>query len=315
MRIVVTDSYTLNPGDLSWENIEALGKLVVYDRTPVELIEKRCANAEIILTNKVPFNKETLAKLPGLKLISVLATGYNVIDIAAAKERGILVCNVPGYSTPSVAQHVFALLLELTNHVGENSDSTSKGEWQQSVDWCYTKNPITELAGKTFGIVGLGNIGRQVATIAHAFGMKVIYYNPTPKEHLFAKAYNLQMLFKESDVITLHCPLKEDNHQFVNKDLLELMKPTAYLVNTSRGQLIDEEELAQALNNNTIAGAALDVLSVEPPKDGNPLVNAKNCIITPHTAWMSKEARQRIMETTAVNILAFLEGGCQNKVS
>lgn len=315
MRIVVTDGYTLNPGDLSWAPIEALGPLTVYDRTvPGEIVE-RCREAEIILTNKAPFAKETLLQLPQLKLISVLATGYNVIDVQAAKEKNIVVCNVPGYGTASVAQHAFALLLALTNRVAEHSASTARGEWQRAKDWCYTVAPLTELDGKIIGIVGLGNIGQRAARIAQAFGMKVVYYNPSKKENDFAEYRTLEELFAESDAVSLHCPLKPENHQFVNAALLHRMKSSAFLINTARGPLMHEQDLADALNNDVIAGAALDTLSTEPPSPDNPLLTAKNCIVTPHIAWMSKEARQRIMRITAENIKAFLGGKPVNAVN
>jgi glycerate dehydrogenase len=306
MKIVVTDGYTLNGGDLSWEKVSSFGELILYDRTPVELITERCKDANIVLTNKVPFTKDTLAKLTQLKLICVLATGHNIIDLPAAKERGIVVCNVPAYGTASVSQHVFALLLELTNHVGRNAQSTSEGKWQQSADWCYTELPITELDGKTFGIIGFGNIGQQTARIAKAFGMKVIYYSPGNKETDIGKPRDLKSLFSESDIISLHCPLSAENQEFVNRDLLQLMKSSAIIINTARGQLINEKDLAEALNQDVIGGAALDVLTKEPPLSSNPLLNAKNCIITPHNAWMSKEARERMMNITVANMGAFL---------
>jgi glycerate dehydrogenase len=315
MRIVVTDAYPLNPGDLTWESISALGKLITYDRTPAGLIIERSKDADIILTNKVPFSKDILDELAELKLINVLATGYDIIDINAAKQKGVTVCNVPAYGTASVAQHAFALLLELTNHTGLHAASTAAGKWQQSEDWCYTESPIMELSGKTFGIVGFGNIGQQTAKIAKAFGMNVIYYSLSKKETTIANPSDLETLFTESDVISLHCPLRKDNHQFVNRHLLQMMKSTAFLINTSRGQLIHEQDLADALNNAHIAGAALDVLSAEPPRPDNPLLTARNCIITPHNAWMSKEARQRILDITVNNIEAFLNGTPVNVVS
>lgn len=315
MVLIVTDAYPLNLGDLSWEGIAACGELVVYDRTPAELIIERCKEADIVLTNKVPFGIETLAALPQLKLINVLATGYDIIDTITAKEKGITVCNVPAYGTASVAQHAFALLLELTNHTARNAAFTAAGKWQQSNDWCYTEAPIMELSNKTFGIVGFGHIGQQAARIAYAFGMKVIYYSPHEKETTIGQYTDLKSLFAQSDIVSLHCPLKKDNNQFVNRHLLQLMKSTAFLINTSRGQLIQEHDLADALNNDTIAGAALDVLSSEPPKADNPLLTAKNCIITPHNAWMSKESRQRVMEITASNIDAFLKGAPENVVN
>jgi glycerate dehydrogenase len=315
MNIVITDGYTLNPGDLNWNEIDSLGNLKLYDRTPVGLINDRCAEADIIITNKTPVNRETINKAHGLKMIAVTATGYNNIDIAAASEKNIIVSNVPAYGTASVAQHVFALLLELTNHTGLHSQSTANGEWQKAKDWSYTLSPVTELSGKTFGVIGLGHIGQQVATIALAFGMKVIYYNPHQKEYGGAKAVSLSDLFKQADIISLHCPLKPDNKKFVNRGLLSLMKPAAYIINTARGQLINESDLAEALNNEIIAGAALDVLSKEPPDENNPLFKAKNCIITPHIAWVSREARQRIMGKTVENIHAFLQGRPINVVS
>lgn len=315
MNIVVADGYTLNAGDLSWEKIAQLGTLTIYDRTPAHLVEERCKEADIVLTNKVPFCSDTLLQLPKLKCICVLATGFNIIDTVCARERGIVVCNVPAYGTASVSQHVFALLLELTNHVCLNSTSTRQGKWQQSADWCYTEKRVIELSGKTFGIVGFGNIGAQTAQIAHAFGMKIIYYNPTQKESDIAEAGSLLSVFKQSDVVSLHCPMRPDNVEFVNKELLQVMKPTSFLINTARGQLIQEEDLAIALNHEVIAGAALDVLSAEPPADNNPLLSAKNCIITPHTAWMSREARQRIMDITKANVEAFINGNPVNVVS
>lgn len=315
MRIVITDAYPLNPGDLDWEMISTLGELTVYDRTPAELITERSKEADIILTNKVSFTRNILIELPQLKLINVLATGYDIIDIIAAKEKGITVCNVPAYGTASVAQHAFALLLELTNHAGKHAASTAAGKWQHSKDWCYTESPIMELSAKTFGIVGFGNIGQQTARIADAFGMNVIYCSAHKKETAIGQYADAETLFTESDVVSLHCPLRKDTFQFVNQHLLQLMKSAAFLINTSRGQLIQEQDLADALNNNGIAGAALDVLSAEPPHPDNPLLTAKNCIITPHNAWMSKEARQRILNATATNIQAFLNGAPVNVVN
>lgn len=315
MKIVVTDGYTLNPGDLSWNKISALGDLTVYDRTPAELIIERCRDADVVLTNKVPFSKETLAMLPGLKLISLLATGYNVIDIKAARELGIAVSNAPAYGTASVAQHVFALLLEFTNHVGLNAASTAAGKWQQSIDWCYTEASVIELEGKIFGVVGFGNIGQKASMIAKAFGMHVIYHNHRNKDSDIGEQVDINGLFTRSDFISLHCPLTTENNQFVNASLLKIMKPAAILINTARGGLINEQHLADALNNGIIAGAALDVLSKEPPADDNPLLHAKNCIITPHNAWISKEARERIMTITANNIAAFINGHPVNVVN
>lgn len=315
IKIVVTDGYTLNPGDLSWKQIESFGELTVYDRTKPEEIVDRCRDANIILTNKVPVTEANMAALPHLKMIGVTATGYNIIDVQAAAKRKIVVCNVPAYGTASVAQHTFALLLELTNQVGKHAASVAAGEWVKAPDFSYQKAPITELAGKTLGIVGWGNIGQQTARIAHAFDMQVLYYNPSKKENAFAKQVPMPELFAKSDFISLHCPLKPENMGFVNKELLETMKPSAYIINTSRGPLINEQHLADALNSHRIAGAALDVLSTEPPSPQNPLLAAKNCIITPHNAWISKEARQRVMDVTVENVAAFLHDKPVNKVN
>lgn len=313
--IVVSDGYTLNPGDLDWSPIESLGKLTVYDRTQPNEVAARCKDTAIVLTNKTVLDKGVLEQLPRLKYIGVLATGYNVVDTNTAKAMGITVCNVPGYGTASVAQHTIALLLELTNAVGKHHASVQAGKWQSAADWCYTEQPIIELAGKTLGIVGMGSIGRQVAQIASALGMNICFYNPSEKPDAPGTQTSLADLFRQSDVVSLHCPLTQDNKGFVNKNLLQLMKPSAFLLNTSRGQLINEGDLAAALEEGVLAGAALDVLSAEPPKDGNPLLEAPNCIITPHNAWVSREARARIMEITAANIKAFLEGKPQNRVA
>lgn len=315
MKIVVTDGYALNPGDLSWKPIEDYGELTVHERTPPGLIYERCKHADIILSNKTELNRDIIVRLSNLKLISVLATGYNVIDINAAQKNGIVVCNVPAYGTASVAQHTFALILELTNHISIHSESVTNGEWQQSPDWCYARKPLMELAGKTLGIVGMGNIGRQTALIAIAFGMKVIYSSRHNKQTDPGEYKDLETVFRESDFISLHCPLTPENKEFVNAGLLQLMQPSAYIINTARGQLVNEHDLADALNNNKIAGAALDVLSKEPPQDDNPLLKAKNCVISPHNAWMTKEARQRIIDVTAKNIKSFLEGHPQNVVN
>lgn len=313
MKIVITDGYTLNPGDLDWKQLEQLGKLTIYERTdPVTLIE-RCFDADIILTNKTVITKELIDAASRLKLIAVTATGYNNIDMAAAKAKGISVCNVPAYGTFSVAQHAFALLLELINHVGLNAASTSKGEWSMAKDWCYTIKPIVELKDKVIGIVGLGKIGKQMALIAHAFGMKVIYFGGREKLDN-AMQVDLHKLFIQADVISLHCPLTKDNAGFVNRELLELMKPTAIIINTARGALINEKDLAQALQQGRIAGAGLDVLSAEPPPKNHPLIGLENCIVTPHNAWISFEARQRIMNITFANLQSFLNGKPQNVV-
>jgi glycerate dehydrogenase len=314
MQIVITDGYTLNPGDLSWKAFEKLGEIKYYDRTPVTETEARCRHAIVIITNKTPINSNTINTATNLKLIAVTATGYNIVDIHAAKNKGVLVCNVPEYGTNSVAQHTFALLLELTNHVGKHAQSVENGEWAHSADWSYVKAPIMELSDKTIGVVGFGRIGQKVAAIAKAFGMNVIVYNKG-KQTTSAASVTLQELFAQSDVVSLHCPLNEDNKGFVNGQLLSLMKRTAFLINTSRGQLINEQDLAGALQHKVLAAAALDVLSAEPPSAGNPLVGLQNCIITPHNAWISFEARKRLMQTTLDNVLAALSGKPVNVVN
>jgi glycerate dehydrogenase len=315
MKIVVTDGYALNPGDMSWEPIMKYGDVKIFDRTSPPEIFERCMEADIILSNKTEFNKANIDRLHNVKLISVLATGYNVIDINAAKNKGIVVCNVPAYGTESVAQHTLALILELSNKLSLHIASVKNGEWQQCPDYSYSKLPLIELSGKTLGIIGLGNIGLQTAKLANAFGMKVIYNSRHDKHTNLGEFKTIAEVFKESDFISLHCPLTETNKEFVNKEMLQLMKPTAYLVNTARGQLINEQDLAHALNTNAIAGAALDVLSKEPPDDSNPLLKAKNCIITPHNAWSTREARQRIIDMTSENIKAFLDGHPKNVVN
>jgi glycerate dehydrogenase len=315
LKIVVLDGFTLNSGDLSWEPLAPFGTLAIHDRTPENEVVARCRDAAIVVTNKVPLTKATLQRLPQLKLIAVLATGYNIVDIEAAREKGIVVCNVPAYGTASVAQHTFALLLELTNNVGLHAQSAAAGEWQRSPDFAYTIKPVMELAGKTLGIVGFGHIGQQTARIGAAFGMKILYNSRSEKNIDSATYADMEKLFAQSDAVTLHCPLTPENKGFVNKALLSLMKPSAFLINTARGPLIQEQDLADALNNGTIAGAALDVLSIEPPQETNPLLKARNCIITPHIAWISLEARQRIMAVTAQNIANFLKGNAINVVN
>jgi glycerate dehydrogenase len=315
MTIVITDGYTCNPGDLSWEGITQLGDTAIYDRTAPEEIINRCQYAEIVVTNKTPISKETIEQLPNLKLICVTATGYNIVDTAAARERNIPVCHVPAYGTYSVAQHTFALILHITNLVALHAESVRQGDWVRAADWSYTKSPLIELAGKTIGIVGMGNIGEQVGRMAIAFGMGVIYYSRRKKDVSFATYVNLDEIFKHADFISLHCPLTSENKHFVNNNLLSLMKPHAWLINTARGPLINEQDLADALNSGRIGGAALDVLSTEPPTADNPLLSAKNCIITPHNAWVTKEARGRIIKVTVENIQAFLNGKPQNVVN
>jgi glycerate dehydrogenase len=315
LKIVVLDGFTLNSGDLSWEPLAPFGTLAIHDRTPENEVVERCRDAAVVVTNKVPLTKATLQQLPHLKFISVLATGYNIVDIEAARAQGVPVSNVPAYGTASVAQHTFALLLELTNHVGLHAQSVAAGEWQHSPDFAYTKKPVMELAGKTLGIVGFGHIGQQTARIGAAFGMKILYNSRSEKKTEWATFADMEKLFSQSDAVSLHCPLTPENKGFVNKAMLSLMKQSAFLINTARGPLIQEQDLADALNNGTIAGAALDVLSVEPPRETNPLLKARNCIITPHIAWISLEARQRIMAITAQNIANFLKGDAINVVN
>jgi len=315
VKIVVTDGYCANPGDLSWKEIEKFGHLTIHERTPLTQIPERCIDADIVITNKSPFRKELLVQLPKLRLITVLATGYNIIDVIAAREKNIAVCNVPGYATASVAQHCFALMLELTNQIGMHSQSVTSGEWQKNPDWSYTKKPLQELAGKILGIVGLGRIGEQVAVIGKTFGMRVIYNSRSDKSKPEYEYKKLSEVFEESDIISLHCPLTPENEGFVNSALLSTMKKSALLINTARGQLINEIDLKNSLQNDVIAGAGLDVLSQEPPANGNPLIGTKNCIITPHNAWMSVEARSRVLEITSKNIEAFLAGNPINVVN
>lgn len=324
MNIVVLDGYTLNPGDLSWEGLHRLGDVKIYDRTPPDQIRERIAEAEIVLTNKTPLRRDLIDSLPKLKYIGVLATGYDVVDVDAAAERGIPVTNVPAYSTQSVAQLTFALLLALCHRVEAHSAAVRAGEWGRCPDFSFWQYPLTELAGKTLGIVGFGRIGRQVAQIAAAFGMKVLYTRRSPKgaeqgaeaggDAAFTRA-ELSELLQQSDVVSLHCPLTAETERIINKDTLALMKRSALLINTSRGKLIDEQALVEALTNGRLAGAGLDVLSVEPPVNGNPLLSAPNCVITPHIAWATKEARTRLMEEAVNNIRSFLNGRVVNQVN
>lgn len=316
MEIVVLDGYTLNPGDLSWKGLEQLGQVHVYDRTAAADIVQRAAAADIVFTNKTPLTAETLAQLPKLKFIGVLATGYNIVDTASARERGIPVANIPAYGTDSVAQFVFALLLELCHRVQVHSDSVFAGEWVNSPDFSYSKAPLIELAGKTFGLIGAGRIGLRTARIAMAFGMNVVTVDRGKKPELEGIGLvDLETLLRTSDVVSLHCPLTTESERLIRADRLRLMKPTAMLINTSRGPLIDEADLAEALRTGQIAGAALDVLSVEPPRPDNPLFHAPNCIITPHIAWASQEARARLMGMAVENVRSFLAGQPQNIVN
>lgn len=316
MRIVVLDGHTLNPGDLDWGALQTLGSCEIYPRTPPDQVVSRAQGAEIVLTNKTMLSRESIGRLPQLRYIGVLATGYNIVDVEAAGKRGICVTNVPAYGTPSVVQMVFAHLLNLTQHVGEHAQSVRAGNWSRCEDFCYWNFPLVELAGLTMGIVGFGRIGRQTAEVAQAFGMKVIYHDvsPVPVPSSQAQAVDLETLFRRSDVVSLHCPLTPENRGLVNKRRLEMMKPSAVLINTSRGPLVDEPALAEALDAGRIAGAGLDVLCEEPPRTDNPLLSARNCYITPHIAWATRSARQRLMEIAIANVRAFLAGNPQNVV-
>ncbi len=317
MKIVVLDGYTLNPGDLSWEGLAAFGDLKVYDRTAPDEVVERSKNATVILTNKTPLTSEMLGQLPDLRYIGVLATGYNIVDTAAAKKRGIPVANAPAYSTYSVVQMTFALLLELCLHVKEHSDSVKVGQWSRSADFCYWNTPLTELAGKTMGIIGYGTIGKKVAEAASAFGMQVITVSHSRKqaEGSSVKTVSLDGLLNEADVISIHCPLTPETRGLINSEHILQMKRSALLINTSRGPIVVEPDLADALNRDMIAGAGLDVLSVEPPLFDNPLIHAKNCIITPHIAWATREARTRLMQITIDNLAGFLSGKPRNIVN
>lgn len=318
MNLVVLDGYTLNPGDNPWNGVAAFGNLTVYDRTPREQIVERCQGAQIVLTNKTPLTEATLAALPKLRLICVLATGYNVVDTAAARRLGIPVVNVPEYGSHSVAQHTIALLLELTNRVATYDAVVKRGEWSKSRDFTLMTEPLTELCGKSLGIVGLGRIGARVATIAHALGMEILAHNPrsrTTVEGVPVQWLGLDELFSRADVVSLHCPLTSENEGLVNAARLGLMQPHALLINTARGALINESDLVQALERGVIAGAALDVAAREPIPSDNPLLGAKNCLITPHIAWATLAARRRLMATTVENIAAFLEGKPMNVVN
>ncbi|GAA0181780.1 D-2-hydroxyacid dehydrogenase [Clostridium sediminicola] len=318
MKIVVLDGYTLNPGDLSWEGLKDLGDLVVYDRTPNNKIIERIGDAEIIFTNKTPLTKEIFDKIPNIKFVGVLATGYNVVDINAAKEKGIVVTNIPTYGTTAVAQMTFALLLEMCHHVQEHSEAVKKGAWSNSIDFCFWNYPLIELSGKTFGIIGSGRIGQNSAKIAQALGMKVLAFDKFQNKDLendMFKYVELDELLVNSDVISLHCPLLEDTKGIINKENISKMKDKVMIINTSRGPLIVEEDLAEALNTGKVAGAALDVLSREPAEMDNPLISAKNCIITPHIAWAPKESRNRLINIAIDNLNAYLNDNPQNVVN
>ena len=317
MRIVVLDGYTLNPGDLTWSEFESLGECVVYDRTSEDDRVIRSTGADILLTNKTVLSGEVISQLPDLKYIGVLATGYNVVDTDAAMERGIPVTNVPEYGTHSVVQMVFAHLLNLCHHVAEHSTSVRQGAWSKSQDFCFWEYPLVELSGRTMGLVGLGRIGSVVAAVALAFGMKVLAYDPAidTREQNGVIITDLKTHFRDSDVVSLHCPLTEHNQGLVNEELLGLIKQSAFIINTSRGPLIEESALTMALNNGIIAGAGLDVLPAEPPAAESPLLLARNCYITPHIAWATLGARRRLMKTAFKNMEAFVNGSRINVVN
>ena len=311
--IVILDGFTANPGDISWAAIEALGNCKIYDRTGEADVVARAADADIVLTNKTLITQKSLAALPRLRYIGVLATGYNTVDVQAAQQRGILVCNVPEYSTPNVTQAVFALLLELTNRTGHHSQTVHEGRWSASPDFCYWDGELVELAGRTLGIVGYGRIGKAVAAVGRAFGMQILAHRRSASDD--PQFVSLDRLLSESDVVSLHCPLVPDTKELINAAKLAQMKPSAFLINTARGALIHEPDLAAALNAERIAGAGLDVLSVEPPLASNPLLSARNCVLTPHIAWATRNARLRLLEVTAANIRGYLLNRPQNVIT
>jgi len=308
-RIVVLDGHVLNPGDLSWAELEKLGECTVHTRTATVDVVARCHGAKVVLTNKTPLGAAVFAELPELRYVGVLATGYNVVDVSAARARGIAVANIPAYGTASVAQHVFALLLELTQQTGRHAQGVRDGAWSRSLDWCYWETSLVELAGRTLGIVGSGRIGQAVGRIGLAFGMTMHYARRS------GGRTELERVLRSSDVVSLHCPLTEDTRHLINATTLGWLKPTAFLINTSRGPLIDEPALAAALNAGRLAGAGLDVLAVEPPPPLHPLLSARNCLITPHLAWATQSARSRLLATAVGNVRAFLAGRPQNLVT
>lgn len=316
MKITILDGYGVNPGDLSWDGFGELGELTVYDRTSPEQVLERAAGSQVLLTNKTVLDRNVLQSLPELKYVGVLATGYNVVDVAAARELGIIVTNIPAYSTMSVAQMVFSHLLAIVSRVEHYTAENRNGRWTASPDFCYQDMPLPELAGKTFGIIGFGNIGQAVAGIALAFGMKVKAYTSKDASVLpeGVEKAGLDELFRTSDVVSLHCPLTDGTRHIVNADRLRQMKPSAILINTGRGPLVDEAALAEALDNGSIYAAGVDVLSCEPPRPDNPLLRARNCFVTPHLGWATKEARIRLMDIAVANLRAFINGAVQNSV-
>ncbi len=315
-KIVILDGHTTNPGDLDWASLAALGELQVYERTLLSEIPARAKDADILLTNKTPLDAETIAGLPALRYVAVLATGYNVVDGKALRSKDIPLSNVPGYGTASVAQHVFALLLDLTNSVSLHSAGVHREKWSLSRDFCYTEKPLVELSGLTFGVIGFGEIAQAVLRIAHGFGMHLAAHSRTEKDFdLPVRFVSREELAKNADVISLHCPLTDDTKNLVNENFLSLVKPTAYLLNTGRGALVNGSHLSKALRSGRLAGAGIDVLEKEPPDPNHPLFGAPNCVITPHIAWATRAARQRLIEKSAENVRAFLSGGPQNVVN
>ena len=315
MKIVILDAYTVNPGDLTWHPLDDMGELIVYDRTLPEQVVERCKGAEVVLTNKVVLDAEILNQLPHLSYIGVLATGYNVVDLEVASRQSITVTNIPAYSTNSVAQMVWAHILNITNNVAHYATENSKGRWTNNKDFCYYDFTHTELAGKTMGIVGLGNTGMATARIAQAFGLKVIAYTSKTQLPEGMTKVTLDELFQESDILSLHCPLTNETKGLVNRERLNLMKPSAILINTSRGPVVNEADVAEALNQGRFAAFGADVVSVEPIEASNPLLNAKNCFLTPHIAWATKEARQRLIDICVENVKAFVQDNPQNVVN
>lgn len=312
MKMVILDGYTENPGDLSWDELAKLGELTVYDETPAEEILNRIGDAELVLTNKTPITAETIALKPNMRYVGVLATGYNVVDVAAAKEHGVVVTNVPTYGTQAVAQYVFALLLEICHHVGHHNAEVQKGRWTNGKHFCFWDYPLIELAGKTFGVIGYGRIGRAAAQLARAFGMKVVAFDPHSESE---EMVSLEELLRVSDVISLHCPLTSENTGLINRDTIAQMKDGVIIINTARGPLINENDLREALLSGKVQAAAVDVASVEPIRKENPLLGLDNCLITPHIAWAPKESRQRLMDVAVENVRAFLAGEPVNQVN
>ena len=318
MKIVILDGFTTSQGDLSWDGLRKLGELEVFDRTKPEQLLERAQNAEVLLTNKVIIDAKAMAALPQLRYIGVLATGYNVVDIEEAHKRGIAVTNIPAYSTMSVAQMVMAHLLNITNQVALHAEAVRNGEWQASPDFSFTKSPLIELDGLTFGIVGLGNIGKQVAQMAQSLGMKVMAVSSKSEEVIremgICKASSYKQLFSEADVVSLHCPLTKETHHLVNSERLALMKPSAILINTGRGPLLDEQAVADALSAEKLYAVGVDVLEEEPPREGGPLISAPRCFITPHIAWASAAARRRLIDIATQNVAAFMQGKMLNRI-